>query len=308
MTNYGTTKTSWFSGLVLVFAFVGTPAWTAEIDSVEKLGEAFFFDPSFSFDGEMSCGSCHQAQRMFVDGLKRPTGGRKRIEGGRNTPTLFGVGSLPSYFWDGGVTSLEQQALRPITSPIELDRNLEELLEELNRTPLYRKASQRLFGHPITQEVIAASLARYQRTLQRRTTPYDRFLEGDSQALSGRVLEGYRLFSGKAGCTHCHTGQDLTDADFHNLGVPADGPLRDDWGRYGITKDPRDMHKFKTPTLKAVAHTAPYMHNGVFERLEEVLAFKNQGCGHDENLSRNCLPLGLSAEEITAILEFLRIL
>ena len=308
MAHYVTTTTSWFSVLVLVFAFTEGPAWTSEIDSVEKLGEAFFFDPGFSFNGELSCGSCHQPQRMFTDGLKRPTGGRKRIEGGRNTPTLFGVGQLPSYFWDGGVTTLEEQALRPTTSPIELDRNLEEMLEQLNQTPLYRKASQRLFGHTITKEVIATSLARYQQTLQRRTTPYDRFLEGDSKALSGKVLEGYRMFSGKAGCTHCHTGQDLTDADFHNLGVPPDGPLRDDWGRYGITKDPQDMHKFKTPTLKAVTYTAPYMHNGVFETLEEVLAFKNQGCGDDTNLSRYCLPLNLSPVEIAAILAFIRIL
>ena len=300
--------TSCFVVVVLVFTLMGWPARTSEIDSVEKLGEAFFFDQSFSFNGEMSCGSCHQPERMFTDGLKRPTGGRRSIEGGRNTPTLLGVGKLPSYFWDGGVTTLEEQALRPITSPIELDRNFEELLEELNRIPLYRRASQRLFGHAVTKEVIATSLARYQRTLQRRTTPYDRFLEGDSKALSGKVLQGYRLFSGKAGCAHCHSGPDLTDFDFHNLGVPPDGPLRDDWGRYGITKDPQDMHKFKTPTLKAVAYTAPYMHNGVFESLDEVLAFKNQGCGDDTNLSRYCLPLNLGPAEIAAILAFLRIL
>ncbi len=293
---------------VLVFFCMAPCSGAAEIESVETLGERFFFDPGFSFNGEMSCGSCHQPQRMFTDGLRRPTGGRQHIEGGRNTPTLLGVDRLPSLFWDGGVATLEQQALRPITSPIEMDRNLEELLEELNQVPAYREASQRFFGTAVTAEVIATSLARFQRTLQRRDTPYDRFLAGDRKALSGRALAGYQLFSGKAGCSECHSGSDLTDAAFHNLGVPPDGPLRDDWGRYGITKNPDDMHQFKTPALKGVADTAPYLHNGVFDTLPEVLEFKNRGCGADQNLSLACRPLHLTSQELTALIEFLNIL
>ena len=280
----------------------------AEIDSLEKLGEMFFFDPIFSFNGKTSCGSCHQPRRMFTDGVRRPTGGRKHIEGGRNTPTLLGVARLPNLSWDGGIATLDQQALRPITSPIEMDRDLEELLREVNQVPSYRETSQRLFGSAITKEMIATSLAQYMRTLERQDTPYDSLLAGESTALSGKVLEGYRLFSGKAGCIECHSGSDLTDAGFHNLGVPPDGPLRDDWGRYGITKHEEDRHKFKTPTLKGAAHTAPYMHNGVFDTLGEVLEFKNQGCGTDDNLSPSCRPLHLTPTEVTAIIEFLRVL
>jgi cytochrome c peroxidase len=280
----------------------------ARIDSAEKFGEALFSDPLLSFNHQMNCATCHKPERMFTDGIKRPVGGSKHIEGGRNTPTLLGVGDAASFFWDGGITSLEAQAIRVIRSPIEMDRNLKDLLEDLNENVWYREASQRLFGSPVTEEVIATSLARYERTLRRRDTLYDRFLGGDSQALTGNALVGYRLFSGKAGCAQCHNGRDLTDHGFHNLGVPSDGPLHDDWGRYGITKAPEDMHKFKTPTLKGVAYTAPYMHNGVFETLEEVLAFKNRGCGKDPNLSPHCRPLNLTAIEVFAIIEFLRTL
>jgi cytochrome c peroxidase len=278
------------------------------IDSAEKLGEALFSDPLLSFNRQMSCATCHQPGRMFTDGIKRPVGGSKRIEGGRNTPTLFGVGDASSFFWDGGITSLEAQAIRVIRSPIELDRNLPDLLEDLNGNTLYGEASQRLFGSPLTEEMIATSIAQYERTLRRRDTPYDRFLGGDSQALTGNTLEGYRLFFGKAGCAQCHNGLDLTDYSFHNLGVPPDGPLHDDWGRYGITKVPEEMHQFKTPTLKGVAYTAPYMHNGVFDTLEDVLTFKNRGCGKDPNLSPECRPLNLTSAEVSVIIEFLKTL
>jgi cytochrome c peroxidase len=278
------------------------------IDSVERLGEALFSDPLLSGDRQTSCATCHKPELLFTDGIPRPTGGLKRIMGGRNTPTLLGVGGLTHFFWDGGVASLEIQAGRVLRSPIELDRNIPELLNDLNGVARYREASQRLFGTPVTEAVITSSLAQFQRTLRRRDTPYDLFLAGDTKALQGEALEGYRLFSGKAGCAQCHAGPDLTDSGFHTLGVPPDGPLRDDWGRYGITKDPQDMHKFKTPTLKGVTHTAPYMHNGGMVTLEDVLRFKNNGCGSDPNLSPHCRPLGLSPAERSAILAFLQTL
>ena len=281
---------------------------TAPIDSVERFGEALFFDPLLSGDRETSCATCHKPELLFTDGIPRPTGGLKRIMGGRNTPTLLGVGELTHFFWDGGVTSLEVQAGRVLRSPIELERKIPELIDDLNGIPRYREASQRLFGTPVTETAITSSLAQFQRTLRRRDTPYDRFLAGDAQALRGEALDGYRLFSGKAGCAQCHTGPDLTDGGFHNLGVPPDGPLRDDWGRYGITKVPSDMHQFKTPTLKGISQTAPYMHNGGFATLEDVLRFKNEGCGKDANLSPHCNPLDLSPGEISAILAFLRAL
>ena len=278
------------------------------VDSIERLGEALFFEPLLSGDRQTTCATCHKPELLFTDGFARPTGGRKRIMGGRNTPTLLGVADLTHFFWDGGVTSLEVQAGRVLRSPIELDRNMEELIEDLNAVPRYRGASQVLSGTSITEQVITSSLAAFQRTLQRRDTPYDRFIAGDSSALQGTALRGYKLFAGKAGCSQCHSGADLTDSGFHTLGVPPDGPLRDDWGRFGITKDRADMHKFKTPTLKGIALTAPYMHNGVFATVEEVLRFKNAGCGQDANLSPQCRPLGLSDAELAEILAFLKAL
>jgi cytochrome c peroxidase len=215
-------------------------------------------------------------------------------------------------------------------SPFEMNRNLDYLEEVLKTVPAYVEAFRSVFGGEITRQRVAMAIAAFERTLLSRDTPLDRHLRGEPGALSARQRAGLELFLGKAGCTTCHNGPNLTDERFHNLGVPEDPKakedprvlatarfvgkvsgfpeyrtLREDPGRFLVTKDPADRKAFATPPLREVAATAPYMHNGALGTLEEVIDFYDRGGGDDPGKSPMLRPLGLSREEKESLREFL---
>jgi len=294
-----------------------------------ELGKKLFFDRRLSGDGTMSCATCHAPESGFADALpislSYPT-----TRNWRNSPGLVNVAWRKSLFRDGRSSSLEEQALFPMMSPFEMNRNLDYLEEVLKTVPAYVEAFRSVFGGEITRQRVAMAIAAFERTLLSRDTPLDRHLRGEPGALSARQREGLELFLGKARCATCHNGPNLTDERFHNLGVPEDQKtkedprvlatarfvgkvsgfpeyrsLRGDPGRFLVTKDPADWKAFATPPLREVAATAPYMHNGTLGTLEEVIDFYDRGGGDDPKKSPMLRPLGLSKEEKNSLREFL---
>ena len=268
------------------------------------LGKKLFFDPILSKDGTVSCASCHKPDHAFSDDkpLSIGVGGQK---GERNTPTVWNSAKLKLLFWDGRAASLEEQAIGPITNPKEMGETIENVLKKLNANEFYKKDFQSIFGEsPITQAQLSGAISAFERILISHDSDYDRYISGVSMALSPSSERGWNLFFGKAMCSECHTGSDFTDGDFHNIGLP----ITNDTGRAKISGKKEDTRKFKTPTLREVALTAPYFHNGQFETLEQVVAFYNAGGGKDEFKDPLKKPLNLNEQEQKDLIEFLKAL
>jgi cytochrome c peroxidase len=277
----------------------GNPTTPAKVE----LGKQLFFDPRLSGDNTMSCATCHLPDRAFGDGLARSKGADGRLLT-RNTPTLLNVGLFSTFFWDGRAVSLEEQALGPIQSPDEMNQNLDELVEELRTVPGYGRQFEDTFGEPVNKQNIAKALAAFQRTLFTRNSPFDRYLAGDKKALSNRAKEGLDLFVGDADCIRCHNGPPLSDGKYYRLGVG-----RDDKGRGAITKNYEDLYRFRTPSLRHVAETGPYMHDGSQATLFDVVQFYYRGVPSrgPNGLDLDVEPLlGQSFSEIEALVEFLK--
>jgi cytochrome c peroxidase len=303
------------------------PAGNPQTPEKVELGRTLFFDRRLSGDGTMSCASCHIPDQGFADGqpiaLSYPT-----TRNWRNSPTLVNVAYQRRLFFDGRAESLEEQALFPLMSAFEMNRNLDYVEEALRSVPEYREAFRKAFGsEDTTRERIGMAIAAFERTLVSRNAPLDRYLAGDEKALSAAALAGYRIFTGKGRCTTCHQGGTLDDGAFHALNVPESPEferdprvaatrrfvakvygypeyrtLAEDPGRYLITKDQRDWKAFRTPTLREISRTAPYMHNGIFGTLEEVIAFFDRGGGEGNGALK---PIGLTETERTALRTFL---
>jgi cytochrome c peroxidase len=238
------------------------------------LGKQLFSDPRLSRTEAVSCSTCHDPARGFTNGERVATGvdGKK---GTRRPPSLFNVAFNRTFFWDGRAATLEEQALVPIQSAAEMDIRADALAKKLNGIEVYRQQFQKVFGGEATPQRIAQAIATYERTILSRDTPFDRYVQGDSRALSAQAVRGMKLFFGDARCVLCHKGPNLTDDDFHNVGIVEDG--QPDPGRRGVTGKPADQGKFKTPSLREVGRTAPYMHNGRFKTLTEVVQHYNFG-------------------------------
>jgi cytochrome c peroxidase len=261
------------------------------------LGKQLFFDPRLSGDNTTSCASCHDPKKTFGDGLARAKG-RNGKTLGRNAPSLLNVGFYSSYLWDGRTSTLEEQALAPIQSPDEMNQDLDELEKELNAVPGYVAQFQVVFGEKVTRQGIAKALAAFQRTLVAKPSPFDRYLAGEKDAISDTAKEGMRLFMGEAGCVQCHRGPLLSDGKFYRLGV-----AQRDKGRGAFTGKREDDEKFRTPSLRNVAQTGPYMHDGSQETLYDVVAYyyRNMPSGLDvEPL------LGQSFSEVSLLVDFLQ--
>jgi cytochrome c peroxidase len=243
------------------------------------LGKQLFADPRLSRTDKVSCASCHDPAKRFTNG-ERFAAGVDGKKGTRRVPSLINVAYNRTQFWDGRAASLEEQALAPIQSAAEMDMRLDALVKKLNGIPEYRQQFQKVFGGEATAPRIAQAIAAYERTLLSRDTPFDRYLKGDRKALSPAALRGMKLFYGDARCFVCHKGPNFTDDDFHNIGVPSDG--QPDPGRRAVTGKVADQGKFKTPSLREVGRRAPYMHNGHFKSLEEVVQHYNFGGVTDE--------------------------
>ncbi len=269
-----------------------------------ELGERLFFDPLLSADRSISCASCHLPERAFSDSVALSRGAHGRT-GTRNAPSLLNRAYARSLFWDGRVETLEEQVLHPVHDPLEMDLPLEEMLSRLRRHPRYPAAYRRAFREGVTAENTAHALASYLRTLRSGDSPVDRYRAGDQTALSAEAQRGFTLFLGKANCTACHVGPNFTDETFHNTGI-AQGS--GDVGRFAITGVESDRGAFKTPSLREVERTAPYMHDGSLATLEEVIEFYDRGGTPNPHLDPEIRPLRLTEEEKRSLQAFLRAL
>jgi cytochrome c peroxidase len=271
------------------------------------LGRRLFAEPLLSRDRRLSCAGCHDPGRAFSDGKPVAVGAFGR-RGTRNVPTLINRGYGGSFFWDGRAGSLEKQVLQPIHDPKEMDMTLADVVARLKGTDRYPKLFQAAFGRDLNADDLARVLASYVRTILSGDSPYDRYISGEREALSAEAREGLELVRGKAHCTACHVGPNLTDEGFHNTGVAwRDGRLLDP-GRYAVTGKEADRGAFKTPTLREAARTAPYMHDGSLETLEEVIDYYDRGGNRNPHLDAELPPLHLTAEEKQALVAFLRAL
>ena len=286
---------------------VVAPANNPQTRAKIKLGKMLFFDTRLSGDKSMSCGTCHDPAKGFADGKPRAIGFGGR-ELGRHSPTVLNAAYNEPQFWDGRATGLEDQATKPIEADVEMNLPREVMVARLLEIPEYKKRIRKVFGGDPTLEKVGMAIAAYERTLVTPDSKFDKYARGKKNALSLQEKKGLILFMAKAACTQCHNGPNFTDNMFHVLGVPQVGPLKKDNGRYEVTKDEKDRAAFKTPTLRNIALTAPYMHDGAFATLEEVVDFYNDGGGKIRNKSAKILKLRLTKREKQDLIAFLHTL
>lgn len=243
-------------------------------DNRVALGKMLFFDKNLSKDKTVSCASCHSPETAFSDAEKTLSDG---VQGGkttRNTPMIFNAVYQSAFFWDGRAKSLEAQALGPLTHPKEMGMTEEEIIQVVKSNPEYKKRFKECYGE-INIKSICAAIASFERTIISTSSPFDRDMQGDTTALTPAQKRGRALFfSFKIGCQKCHNGHNLTNREFMNIGL--DENYKDN-GLYDITKKEDDKGKFITPSLRNVALTPPYMHDGRFKTLEEVIDFYATG-------------------------------
>ena len=305
-----------------------------------ELGRRLYFDKRLSADGTVSCATCHDPLKGFADG--RPVGlGIKNQTGARNSPTVLYTGFNEVQFWDGRAPTLEEQAKQPLINPVEMGQpSHDAVVKAVAAVSDYAAGFTAAFGsREVTIDRIAQAIAGFERTLAPFASPFDRFLAGDKQAISDAAKRGFVLFQGKARCVTCHEFNAsfpyFTDNKFHNIGVAMKGnfeqlareaqtvigkgaesqqaalahkPGVEALGRWIVTRQPKDIGAFKTPGLRNVALTAPYMHDGSQKTLEEVMDFYNKGGESNPNLDGGMRPLNLTKEEISDTIEWMRTL
>lgn len=271
------------------------------------LGKRLFSDPILSADRSVSCATCHDPERAFTDDRPKAVGVYGRT-GPRRVPKLVNRGYGRSFFWDGRIPTLEEQVLQPVVNSLEMDLPLAEAVERLNADETYAELFLAAFGQPPDENALANALASYVRTILSGGSRYDRYVAGEAEALDERERLGLEIFRTKGNCVTCHLGPNLTDERFHNTGIGfADGRFVDD-GRFAVTDDPRDRGAFKTPTLRDVALTAPYMHDGSLATLERVIEDYDRGGTPNPQLDPEIQKLNLSEPEKEALAAFLRTL
>jgi cytochrome c peroxidase len=282
------------------------PADNPQTDAKVRLGAQLYFDTRLSADATISCASCHDPRTGWANPHPTDTGIRGQV-GGRNSGTVIDAAYMRFQFWDGRAGSLEEQATGPIHNPIEMGETLENVVNKLNAIPGYRQQFNEVFGTDVTSEGIAKAIASFERSIVSGPSPYDRYLMGDQGAMSDAAVRGLHLFNGKGHCTPCHSGPMFSDQGFHNLGV---GMNKDkpDLGRYDHTKKESDRGRFKTPTLRNVALTPPYLHDGSAGTLMDVIDVYDRGGEPNANLDPLMLPLQLTTREKDDLVAFLEAL
>ncbi|MCB0713600.1 MAG: c-type cytochrome [Ignavibacteriae bacterium] len=268
-----------------------------------ELGRHLFYDKHLSRNLSIACASCHLQEHAFSDPNRVSVGVDDRI-GTRNAPSLANVGYNRSLLWEGGVKTLEQQAIVPIIHPDEMDMQTDTLVDRLRGISPYLALFKAAWGDDdITIERITKSLAAFERTIISGETPFDKWKRGNETALSKSALRGERIFFTERGdCFHCHGAFNFTDNIFHNNGLSE----TEDEGRFRITQYNLDKGKFKTPTLRNIEVTAPYMHDGRLQSLEEVIDHYNNGGDGHSNSDPLIRPLNLTEEEQLDLLNFLK--
>ena len=270
-----------------------------------KLGKALFYENAFSIDGKKSCASCHKQTLGFADNVAFSPGANEAA-GTRNAPTLTNVGYQPYFMKEGGVRTLELQALVPIQEHNEFNNNILTISDSLKKIPFYNELSLKAYNRPFDYYVLTRALGIFERTLVSGNSPYDQWAyQGMSEALNAKELEGKDLFFGKANCSQCHSDFNFSNYAFENNGLYENYA---DSGRYRLTRAPEDWGKFKVPTLRNIEVTAPYMHDGSLASLDQVLEHYNSGGANNPLKSSLIKPLGLTPQELDALEAFLHTL
>ncbi len=271
-----------------------------------ELGRMLFFDPILSRDSTISCSSCHLPGHSFAD-PRRFSRGVENAEGSRNAPALVNLVYGRSFFWDGANPSLEEQAIHPIVSDIEMDGDPATIINRLKSHSVYPQKFEEVFQEEPSTKTIVNAIASFERILLSTDSPYDRYLQGDSSALSSAQKRGMSLFFNhqRGECFHCHTGPNFTDDSFHNNGLYEEYT---DPGRMEVTGRENDEGKFKVPTLRNIEYTAPYMHDGSMNTLKEVVDHYASGGNGHRNQSVLLRNIDFSEEEKADLIEFLKAL
>jgi len=267
-----------------------------------ELGRRLFYDSRLSRDNTLSCASCHQQNNAFAD--TRPVSiGVEGRTGKRNAPSLANLAWRDRFMRDGGVPSLELQVMAPIHDPAEFDFDIVEATEELARDQDLNVLSSKAYGRDLDAYVLIRALASFERTLVSANSPYDRYKNGDLSAISESAVRGMKLFFGsKTNCSSCHNGFNLQKDEYTNVGMYTN---YEDSGRERITLNPEDAGKFHIPSLRNVALTGPYMHDGSIDDLESVIRFFASGGFQHPNKDNRMRPLELSEQDISDLVIFL---
>lgn len=265
------------------------------------LGKMLFFDARLSRDQNFTCATCHSPSFGWEVPLAKAVGaGGKPL--GRSAPTVQNHAWTKLLFWDGRAAGLEAQARGPIESPVEMDLPMSTAVARLKKVSAYQKAFNEAFPNEgITESNILKSIATYERTLVSNKSAFDEWVDGNEKAISESAKNGFLLFNGKARCVSCHVGWNFSDDRFHDIGL-----ITDDLGRFGVTKNPNEMHAMKTPSLRDAVQRAPYMHNGSVGTLEDVVIHYVSGGIKRPSLSPLMQPLNLSKEEIKSLVDFMK--
>jgi cytochrome c peroxidase len=279
------------------------------------LGRVLFFDPRLSSSRQIACVSCNDPDLGWADG-RTVAFGHDRQAGKRNTPSIMNSGYFQPLFWDGRADTLEDQAKQPIVNEIEMHATHEMAVANIAAVEGYKPLFKAAFGDDAVDiDRIAKAIATFQRTIKGGRSRFDSFLQGKSDALSDGAVRGLHLYRTAAHCINCHNGPAFTDNQFHNVGLTYYGRPFEDLGRWNITKKPEDVGAFKTPSLRNITRTGPFMHNGLFE-LDGVINLYNAGMpnerpkeGHPApppQKSKLLTPLGLNEQDRHDLIEFLQ--
>ena len=259
-----------------------------------ELGKMLFFDPRLSSSGVISCATCHNPVFAFTDRVPRALGHDHQV-GPRNSPTVLNSAFLKNQFWDGRAESLEAQALGPIQASVEMNESLENVVERLKASPEYKRRFDEVFAsrRSVTPENIAKAIAAFERTLITTNAPFDRFINGDKDAISPAAARGWGLFQSK-GCVACHSGPNFTNSTFQRIQVPGSTDL----GRYEVTKLEEDKYRFRVQSLRNISLTYPYFNNGSVWELDEAVRI----------MAREMLGIEPTGKEVSDIVAFLHTL
>jgi len=289
-------------GLLLVCASTLAMAAAPSTSTQVAIGWKLFFDPLLSRPKNISCATCHDPAKGFGDGLRLGQGAYGHTLP-RHTPSVVNLQNAPHLFWDGRMQSLEDQAIVPLTNPIEMDMTPAEIVSRVDSQPHYQRAFAAIDVNDIRIDHIVGAIVAFERTLVTGPTPFDRWLQGDKKALSAAQQRGRMIFFTRGQCAICHIGNHFTDHAFHNIGTGTGHDL----GRFAITQQEEDRGSFKTPSLRNWKGREPFMHDGRFASMRDVLQYYSNPPEPEVGESE-LDPLELDDDEITDLLAFLETL
>ncbi|RAJ05190.1 cytochrome c peroxidase [Chitinophaga skermanii] len=296
------------------------PVYNPYTKEKEALGKTLFYDPRLSQSKQVACASCHDPELGWGDG-RRVSYGHNRQTGKRNAMSLFNIGHFTAFFWDGRAATLEEQSVFPVQDKVEMAQTLTAMVTNVQAVEAYKPLFVAAFGNDeVSVQKIQYAIATFERGIASNSSRFDAFVSGHPKAMTDEEVQGLHLFRTKARCINCHNTPLFSDNQFHNDGQALYGSKMEDFGRYHLTKKQVDIGAFRTPSLREVGQTGPWMHHGNFPTLRDVVEYYNNGnpapiqrfVKVDESMrpipSAILRKLDLSTDEVKAVEAFLRTL